>query len=132
MRSMSRNRQTFYYASFSGKTMGQDTQGNYTEPIITYSDPVRKEAVISEGSGEAFLQLFGMAEQYDKVITLNRDEDYLKVGSVLWIETLITLDSNGHLAKENGAIVTPYNYYVVAVRRTLNAIFVAVKKVKVS
>ena len=132
MRSMSRNRQTFYHASFVSKTMGQDTDGNYTEPVITYSDPEQKEAVISEGSGEAVLQLFGMAEQYDKVITLNRDEDYLKVGSVLWIETPVALDANGHLERENGKIVTPYNYYVVAVRKPLNIVNVAVRKVKAS
>lgn len=130
MRSMSRNRQTFYYASFLGKTMGQDTDGNYTEPVISYSDPEQKEAVISEGSGEAFLQLFGMAEQYDKVITLNRGEDYLKVGSVLWIDTPISLDDNGHLEKDDGKIVTPFNYVVVAVRKPLNIVNVAVKKVK--
>lgn len=132
MRSMSRNRQTFYYASFLGKTMEQDTDGNYTEPIISYSDPKQKEAVISEGSGEAFLQLFGMAEQYDKVITLNRGEDYLKVGSVLWIDTPISLDDNGHLEKDDGKIVTPFDYIVVAVRKPLNIVNVAVKKVKVS
>lgn len=132
MRSMSRNRQTFYYASFLGKTMGTDTGGNYTEPVISYSDPEEKEAVISEGSGEAYLQLFGMAEQYDKVITLNFGEDYLKVGSVLWVETPIELDDNGHLARENGEIVTPFNYVVVAVTKSLNFVTVAIRKVKVS
>lgn len=132
MRSMSRNRQTFYYASFLGKTMGTDTDGNYTEPVISYSDPEEKEAVISEGSGEAYLQLFGMAEQYDKVITLNYGEDYLKVGSVLWVETPIELDDNGHLARENGEIVTPFNYVVVAVTKSLNFVTAAIRKVKVS
>lgn len=132
MRSMTRNRQIFYHASFVSKTMGLDANDNYTEPIITYSDPERKEAVISEGSGEGFLQLFGMSEQYDKVITLNRGEDYLKVGSVLWIETPISLDNNGHLTRENGEIVTPYNYVVVAVRKPLNIVNVAVRKVKAS
>lgn len=132
MRSMSRNRQAFYYASFLGKTMGTDTDGNYTEPIISYSDPEEKEAVISEGSGEAYLQLFGMAEQYDKVITLNFGEDYLKVGSVLWVETPIELDDNGHLARENGKIVTPFNYVVVAVTKSLNFVTAAIRKVKVS
>ena len=132
MRSMSRNRQTFYYASFLGKTMGLDADNNYTEAVITYSDPEQKEAVISEGSGEAVLQLFGMAEQYDKVITLNRGEDYLKVGSVLWIDTPISLDDNGHLEKDDGKIVTPFNYVVVAVRKPLNIVNVAVKKVKAS
>lgn len=132
MRSMLRNRQTFYHASFESKTMGHDADNNYTEPVITYSDPEKKEAVISEGSGEAFLQLFGMAVQYDRVITLNRGEEYLEVGSVLWVDTPIALDENGHLQKENGKIVTPYDYHVVAVRRSLNVVNVAIRKVKVS
>lgn len=132
MRSMLRNRQTFYHASFESKTMGHDADNNYTEPVIIYSDPEKKEAVISEGSGEAFLQLFGMAVQYDRVITLNRGEEYLEVGSVLWVDTPIALDENGHLQKENGKIVTPYDYHVVAVRRSLNVVNVAIRKVKVS
>ena len=131
MRSMSRNRQAFYYASQTGVTMGKDTDGNYTEEVYTYGDPVKKEAVISEGQDTSTMELFGVNVVYDKVITLNKGEDYLSVGSVLWVDTPISLDANGHLKKTNGVIDTPYNYVVVKTNKSLNIPTVAIRSVKV-
>ena len=132
MRSMTRNKKPFYYASFTGKTMGKDLSGNYTEAVLTYSDPEKKEGVISEGVDVSTVQLFGISEQFDRTITLNQGEDYLSVGSVLWIDTPVSLDENGHLTRTNGNIDTPYNYLVVAVTKPLNVVNVAIRKVKAS
>ena len=131
MRSMSRNRQAFYYASQTGVTMGKDKDNNYTEEVYTYGDPVKKEAVINEGQDTSTMELFGVNVVYDKVITLNKGEDYLSVGSVLWVDTPISLDSNGHLKKTNGVIDTPYNYVVVKTNKSLNIPTVAIRSVKV-
>ena len=125
MRTMTRNRSTFYYASLTGVAMGKDTNGNYTEEVYTYSDPVKKEGVFTASNGEAVTQLFGANENYDKVITLNLGENYLEVGSVLWVDTLPTLD-------EHGKTTTPYDYIVVKVADPLNFVNVAIRKVKVS
>ena len=133
MRSMRKNKQTFFYASLVGTTMGKDSDNNYTEPINSYSIPIEKRAVISPASGEAELQLFGANEVYDKVITLNKGENYLAVGSVLWLNSPIELDSDGHLkTDENGKLTTPYNYVVKKVADSQNFVQIAIRKVDVS
>ena len=133
MRTMSRNRQTFYEAELLEAVMGQDTDGNYTEVQNEYSIPRERVAVITPASGMSDLQLFGANENYDKVITLNKGETYLKVGSVLWIDTPIELAVGGTLAKnEDGTLKTPYNYVVVRVSESLNFVTVAIRKVDVT
>ena len=115
MRSMNRNRQVFYEASLTSVAMGTDKDGNYTEEVYTYSNPVEHTGVITAANGEAVTQLFGANERYDKVITLNQGENYLAVGSVLWVDTMPTLDSQGKTE-------TPYDYIVVKVAESLNFI----------
>lgn len=125
MRTMTRNRRVFYQASLVEVAMAQDTDGNYTEETYTYSDPVKCEGVISPATGAISTQLFGANESYDKVIMLNKEEDYLAVGSVLWVDNLPVVD-------EKGKTATPYDYIVVKVAETLNFINVAIRKVDVS
>lgn len=125
MRTMTRNRRTFYYASLTGVAMGTDTDGNYTEEKYTYSNPTEKQGVITAANGEATTQLFGANERYDKVITLNLGENYLAIGSVLWVDTMPDLD-------EQGKTATPYDYIVVKVAESLNFVNVAIRKVDVS
>ena len=130
---MRKNKQTFFYASLVGTTMGTDSDNNYTEPINSYLTPIESVAVITPASGAAELQLFGANEVYDKVITLNKGENYLAVGSVLWINSSIELDVNGHLATDtNGKLKTPYNYVVTKVSDSQNFVSVAIRKVTVS
>jgi len=125
MRSMTRNRQVFYEASLTSVAMGTDTDGNYTEEVYTYSNPTEHEGVITAANGEAVTQLFGANERYDKVITLNLGENYLAIGSVLWVDTMPTLD-------KQGKTTTPYDYIVVKVAESLNFVSVAIRKVDVS
>jgi len=125
MRTMTRNRQVFYSASFVSATMGIDKDGNYTEMKNTYSDPVEHMGVFTPANGTANDQVFGMNEIYDKVITLNQGENYLEIGSVLWVDTMPTLD-------QQGKTTTPYDYVVVKVAPSLNFINVAIRKVTVS
>jgi hypothetical protein len=105
--------------------MGQDKDGNYTEEVYTYSDPVERMGVITAANGEAVTQLFGANERYDKVITLNQGENYLAIGSVLWVDTMPEIDGQGKTA-------TPYDYIVVKVAESLNFVNVAIRKVNVS
>jgi hypothetical protein len=100
---MLRNKQSFYEAKVTGVEMGQNGDGEYTEETKIYSTPDEHNAVISPASGSAELQAFGANEVYDKVITLEKGENYLAVGSLLWIDCPIELDTNGDLAiDENG------------------------------
>lgn len=126
MRTMTRNRRTFYYASLTGVTMGTGADGNFTEEVYTYSNPTEKQGVITAANGEATTQLFGANERYDKVITLNLGENYLAIGSVLWVDTMPTID------KDTGKTATPYDYIVVKVAESLNFVNVAIRKVDVS
>lgn len=125
MRTMTRNRRTFYEASLTAVTMAQDTDGNYTEDTYTYSNPTQRTGVITAANGEAQTQLFGANERYDKVITLNLGENYLQVGSVLWVDTMPEIDKQGKTA-------TPYDYVVVKVAESLNFVNVAIRKVNVA
>lgn len=125
MRTMARNRQVFYTAELLGTTMPKDSEGNYTEEQNTYSAPVMHKAVIKPASGRVVMEIFSAATHYDKVITLNQNEDYLKVGSILWVDTMPELD-------DKGETTTPYDYIVVGVSKSLNFINVAIKEVDVS
>lgn len=126
MRTMTRNRKVFYQASLTGVAMGQDGDGNYTEEVYTYSNPVKCVGVITAANGEAVTQLFGANERYDKVITLNLGEVYPEIGSVLWVDTMPVID------EETGETSTPYDYIVVKVAESLNFVNVAIRKVNVS
>ena len=125
MRTMARNRQVFYSAELLGTTMPKDFEGNYTEEQNTYSVPTMHKAVITPASGRVVAEVFSAAEHYDKVITLNQNEGYLKVGSILWVDTMPELD-------DKGETTTPYDYIVVSVSKSLNFINVAIRKVDVS
>ncbi len=125
MRTMTRNRRKFYCASFNSVSMSKDKNGYYVEDASNYSDPVLHYGVFTPASGQAQIQYFGANEIYDKVITLNLEEDYLVVGSVLWVDTMPELDNKG-------ATETPYDYIVVGVSKSLNFINVAIRKVKVA
>lgn len=126
MRTMTRNRRTFYEARLIGVEMAQDSDGNYTEDKTSYTNPEKHTGVITPANGLAETQLFGANEIYDKVITLNLGENYLKVGSVLWVDTMPDID------KETGETDTPYDYIVVKVAESLNFVNVAIRKVNVS
>lgn len=126
MRTMTRNRQVFYSASLTEVSMARDADGNYTEDTYVYSNPEKHEGVITAANGEAVTQLFGANEIYDKVITLNLGENYLEIGSVLWVDTMPDID------EETGKTETPFDYIVVKVANTLNFVNVAIRKVNVS
>lgn len=126
MRTMTRNRRTFYEAALVSSAMGKDTDGNYTEEVKTYSTPTERKGVITPANGQADTNLFGANEIYDKVITLNLGENYLAVGSVLWVDTMPEID------EETGKTDTPYDYIVVKVAESLNFVNVAIRKVNVS
>jgi hypothetical protein len=66
-----------------------------------------------------------MNEIYDKVITLNQGENYLAVGSVLWVDTMPTFDGEGK-------VTNAHDYVVVRVSPSLNFVNVAIKKVNVT
>ena len=125
MRCMLRNKSRFYYASYIGETEILDDYGNRTgEYSISHSAPVEYYGNISPAKGEKQTQQFGESESYDKVIVLDDRNAPIDEHSVLWVDTLPSLNEYG--------TTTPHDYEVKAVARSLNGMSIAISKVNVN
>ena len=125
MRCMLRNKSRFYYASYIGETEILDDYGNRTgEYIISHSAPVEYYGNISPAKGEKQTQQFGESVSYDKVIVLDDRNAPIDEHSVLWVDTLPSLNEDG--------TTTPHDYEVKAVARSLNGMSIAISKVNVN
>lgn len=116
MRSLERNKQTFYYALYSGVTEVKDENGDYTgEREITYSSPVKYRANISAARGESETAPFGIETNYSKTISTSDMDCPIQEDTVIWIDKDPTTD--------------PYNFLVVKVAKSLNCILYAIREV---
>ena len=126
MRTLLRNKTTFYYASYIGETEIIDEYGNHTgEYIIARSAPVKYLGNVSPAKGEKQTEQFGESESYDKVIVLDDRNAPIDEHSVLWVDTLPSLN-------EDGTTATPHDYEVKAVARSLNGMSIAIRKVMIN
>lgn len=125
MRTLERNKVTFYYALFVRKTPHLDDYGNATSEFdVVYGDPILAKANISAARGETASRLFGESEDYDRVIILDDPRHAIDEYSILWVDTLPVL--------VDGATETPHDYIVKKVARSLNSVSIAIRKVRVS
>ena len=133
MRCMSRNKVKFFYALYERKEPIVDDYGNTTgEYEVFYGNPLEYSANISAAKGETQTRQFGENEVYDKVIVADNSVPPIDEYSVLWIDTMPQLDETGALATdESGTVITPHDYIVTKVARSLNSVSIAVSKVKV-
>ena len=132
MRCLLRNKQDFYYALYEGKNEMTDEYGNKTgEYELVYSSPVKCRANISAAQGEVQSRQFGESESYDKVIVLDNREIPINEYSVLWVDTAPLIDKDGLVLNERGEVVTPHDYIVKKVARSLNSVSIAISKVRV-
>jgi len=116
----------FFYALYEGREAITDEYGNNTgEYIIKYSNPLEFYANISAAMGETQSRQFGESVSYDKVIVMDNDAPAIDEYSILWIDTIPQLN-------EDGSTVTPYDYIVKKIAKSLNVMSVAVSKVSVS
>ena len=126
MRTLLRNKTKFYYASYIGETETLDEYGNRTgEYIMSHSAPVEHSGNISPAKGEKQTEQFGESESYDKVIVLDDRNAPIDEHSILWVDTLPSLN-------EDGTTATPHDYEVKAVARSLNGMSIAIRKVNVN
>lgn len=126
MRGMIRNKSKFYYASYIGKTEIIDEYGNATgEYKIIYSILNEGSANISAAQGELKFRQFGESESYDKVIVLDDINTPIDEYSILWVDTLPTLN-------EDGSTTTPHDYIVTRKAKSLNTVILAIRKVDVA
>jgi hypothetical protein len=123
MKIMERNKQSFYYCLYTGKTAVVDAEGNETgESSLAYSTEVLMKANVSAATGYAQIEQFGSNEQYDKVIVTDDMTCPIDENTVLFIDKEPVWDGS----------VPLYDYVVKRVARSLNSISYAVSKVKVS
>lgn len=117
MRNLQRNKQTFQYRTYVGKTDVQRDGYSTGVPLIEYSEPVTRRGSISPASGYSQTEQFGALDDYDKVI-ITHEELPIDETSVINIENIVDTAS------------APYDYIVKRVAKSLNYTSVAIKKVK--
>lgn len=134
MKCMNRNKSTFYYSLYEGKVPITDDYGNQTgEYEILRGKPLKYSGNISAAKGETATRMFGDNESYDKVIVMDNEAPTLDIYSVLWVDTVPLLDNTGALVlDESGKVITPYDYIVKKVAKSLNSVSIAISKVTVS
>ena len=122
---MARNKTTFYYALYTGQTEIVDEYGNATgQYSVTYGNPTKTLGNISAAQGEMQTRQFGESESYDKVIVLDDVNTPIDEYSILWVDTFPQLN-------EDGSTITPHDYVVKKVARSLNSVSIAISKVSV-
>lgn len=127
------NQRPFYYATFKKKTAITDASNFETgEYTVEYNNPVKCSGNISAARGTADVDQFGENENYDKVIVMDDPGTPIDESTVLWVDSMPTLNANGSLAtSQSGNILTPWDYVVRRVARSLNSVSIAISKVKV-
>lgn len=125
MKCLERNKSKFFYALYDSEEAMVDEYGNATgEHNVKHGDPIECHANVSAAKGETSARQFGENEAYDKVIVLDDMNTSIDEHTILWVDTLPTLD-------EDGATSTPHDYVVKKVARSLNSVSIAISKVKV-
>ena len=134
MRCMTRNKSRFFYSPYVRKEPVKDEYGNVTgEYNVIRGNPIEFFANISAAKGETTTRQFGDSESYDKVIVMDNDAPPIDEYTVLWVDTIPTVDEDGVLAtNEEGEILTPHDYIVKKVAKSLNSVSIAISKVNVS
>lgn len=134
MRCMNRNKVRFFYSLFKGKVPIKDDYGNQTgEYEVIYEKPTECYANISPAVGTTATRQFGESVDYDKVIVMDNSAPPIDEYSVLWVDTMPQLDTDGNLILDaNEMAVTPHDYIVRRVAKSLNSVSIAIRKVNVS
>lgn len=133
MRCLTRNKSAFFCALQMGQTEIIDEYGNATGQYrVDYSEPFKILGNISAAQGEIQSRQFGESETYDKVIVLDNPNVPIDEYSILWVDSPPELTEDGNLAlNDNGEVITPHDYIVKKVARSLNSVSLAICKVTV-
>ncbi len=134
MRCLRRNKTKFFYALYVRKESVKDEYGNVTgEHRVIHGNPVECTANISAAKGETSTRQFGENETYDKVIVMDKDTPPIDIYSILWVDTIPQVETDGTLSTNSeGEVITPHDYIVKKVAKSLNSVSIAISKVNVS
>ena len=125
MRCLHRNKVRIFYANYVSRDPIKDEYGNLTgEYKIQYGGPQEAAGNVSAARGEVTTRQFGDDESYDRVIVMDDPNVSIKKSSILWIETMPVI-------KSDGTTDTPHDYIVKQVAPSLNSVSIAVSKVNV-
>lgn len=96
MRTLERNKVDFYYCLYDGKEPVVDADGNETgESRVIYKEVQKYRGNVSKAYGEAQVELFGNAAEYDKVIIVEGSDCPIDENTVLFVDREPQYDSNG-------------------------------------
>ena len=139
---MKRNLKPVYYCLYHGQKNILDNDGYETgEKKVIYGDPAKLMCNISPASGAAQMELFGVIENYDKILITDDINCPINENTVLYVDEApvqafhlqlqfpISPFGNVGIA---AALKNPYEYVVKRVAKSLHHISYAVSKVKVS
>ena len=134
MRCMNRNKVKFYYALYESR---EPIMNQYGKPSgqhkVIYGNPIEEYANISAAKGETQTRQFGENESYDKVIVMDLGTLSIDEYSILWVDTEPQLNEDGSLTvNDKGEVITPHDYVVKKVAKSLNNVSIAISKVTVS
>ena len=121
---MVRNKTSFKYLTYKDKSELKDSNNYSTgEYVITYNAPITYKASISANKGEDYMSMFGVAQDYDKVITI--DDPTLNIDE----NTMIFIDKEPIYDTETETLLNK-DYIVSKISISLNVLVVLVKKVR--
>lgn len=134
MRCMNRNKVRFFYALYVSREPIMNAQGRPSgQHKVIHGNPIEECANISAAKGETQTRQFGENESYDKVIVMDNVTPPIDEYSILWVDTVPQLNEDGSLAvNEKGEVITPHDYVVKKVAKSLNNVSIAISKVTVS
>lgn len=126
MRSLKRNQKTLYYALYEDEVPILDDNGDDTlETKTGYSRPVKFNANVSAGKGEAEENIFGKDVDFTRAIFTTNTTLPIDEYSRIWLETKPVVNPDGS-ADGNSA-----DYEVAApVAESLNSLVIAIKRRK--
>ena len=126
MKALERNKQKIYYANYTGRSVITDTNGLETgEYEVTYTNPASANVNVSASRGEAYLDLFGTDLNYTNTIVTDKDLG-IDENSILWV------GKEAYQTTSTTSVITPHNYIVASVAKSLNSVVYAIRKVDVS
>lgn len=127
-----RNKVTIYFANNIGDTMLTDSSGDLTlEYAQGYENPRKLRINVSEAKSRmdrlastTYIDPYGLELGYNKVLATSDMNNGIQDGAIFWIDRLPVL-------KNDGSTDTPFDYECVQIKKSLNNILIAVKKVDV-
>lgn len=127
-----RNKVTIYFANNIGDTMLTDSSGDFTlEYAQGYENPRKLRINVSEAKSRmdrlastTYIDPYGLELGYNKVLATSDMNNGIQDGAIFWIDRLPVL-------KDDGSTDTPFDYECVQIKKSLNNILIAVKKVDV-